>query len=344
MLAILKTTPTGLKRLEEFEPGSWIDLVTPTVEELEQVSRELVIPLDLLKGPLDEEEKSRIDVEDGLTHVIVDIPVLVREEDQQGYETIPLGILIHPDYIITTCLRPNPILGEFEHGVVRGFATFWKTRLLLQILQRVAAFYLRYLGRIDRETDKIERELRASMKNAEIFDLLSLQKSLVYFTTSLRSNEGVLQKLNRTKTVKMYDIQFGVLRIIILLMVLLSVVNSVNMSVFERVGEFGTMMALGNRSRRVIELIIMENVIIGLVGAVAGVALGMVLALVISAIGIPMPPPPNADLTYVAHIRIVPAVVTSAFAVGLIATVMAAFLPALRVRRIPIVDALRQSI
>jgi magnesium transporter len=205
MLAILKTTPTGLKRLEEFEPGSWIDLVTPTVEELERVSRELVIPLDLLKGPLDEEEKSRIDVEDGLTHVIVDIPVLVREEDQQGYETIPLGILIHPDYIITTCLRINPILGEFEHGVVRGFATFWKTRLLLQILQRVAAFYLRYLGRIDRETDKVERALRASMKNAEIFDLLSLQKSLVYFTTSLRSNEGVLQKLNRTKTVKMYE-------------------------------------------------------------------------------------------------------------------------------------------
>ena len=205
MLAILKTTPAGLKRLEEFEPGSWIDLVTPTAEELERVSRELVIPLDLLKGPLDEEEKSRIDIEDGLTHVIVDIPVLVREEDQQGYETIPLGILIHPDYMITTCLRPNPILGEFEHGVVRGFATFWKTRLLLQILQRVAAFYLRYLYRIDRETDKVERELRASMKNAEIFDLLSLQKSLVYFTTSLRSNEGVLQKLSRTKTVKMYE-------------------------------------------------------------------------------------------------------------------------------------------
>jgi len=205
MLAILKTTPAGLKRLEEFEPGSWIDLVAPTEEELERVSQELVIPLDLLIGPLDEEEKSRIDVEDGLTHVIVDIPILVREDDQQGYETIPLGILIHPDYILTTCLRPNPILGEFEHGMVRGFATFWKTRLLLQILQRVAAFYLRYLGRIDRETDRVERELRASMKNAEIFDLLSLQKSLVYFTTSLRSNEGVLQKLSRTRTVKMYE-------------------------------------------------------------------------------------------------------------------------------------------
>jgi magnesium transporter len=205
MLAILKTTPTGLARLEEFEPGSWIDLVSPTVEELERVSRELVIPLDLLKGPLDEEEKSRIDVEDGLTHVIVDIPVVVREDDQLGYETIPLGMLVHPEYFITTCLRSNPIVGEFEREVARGFTTSWKTRCLLQILQRVSAFYLRYLGRIDRETDKLERELRLSMKNAEIFDLLGLQKSLVYFTTSLRSNEAVLQKLSRTKTIKMYE-------------------------------------------------------------------------------------------------------------------------------------------
>jgi magnesium transporter len=205
MLAIFKTTPTGLKRLEEFEPGSWIDLVSPTEEELERVSRELVIPLDLLKGPLDEEEKSRIDIEDGLTHVIVDIPVLVREDDQHEYNTIPLGMLVHPEYLITTCLRPNPILGEFERDTVRSFATFKKTRFLLQILQRISAFYLRYLGRIDRETDRVERELRMSMKNAEIFDLLSLQKSLVYFTTSLRSNEGVLQKLPRTKTIKMYE-------------------------------------------------------------------------------------------------------------------------------------------
>lgn len=146
------------------------------------------------------------------------------------------------------------------------------------------------------------------------------------------------------KTVEMYDAQFGVLRIIILLMVLLSVANSVNMSVFERVGEFGTMMALGNRSARVFSLIIAENTIIGLIGAGAGVVLGLVLALIISAIGIPMPPPPNSDIPYTAHILLVPSVVTGAFAVGLIATITAALLPAARVRRIPVVDALRQSI
>ncbi|GBL44220.1 protein of unknown function DUF214 [Sulfuriferula multivorans] len=146
------------------------------------------------------------------------------------------------------------------------------------------------------------------------------------------------------KTVKMYDVQFGVLRIIILLMVLLSVINSVNMSVYERVGEFGTMMALGNRSSKVFALIITENTIIGLAGATLGVVLGIVLALIISAIGIPMPPPPNADLSYTAHIRVVPSVVAGAFAVGLIATFIAAFLPAARVHRIPVVDALRQNV
>lgn len=145
-------------------------------------------------------------------------------------------------------------------------------------------------------------------------------------------------------TVGMYDAQFGVLRIIILFMVLLSVVNSVNMSVFERVGEFGTMMAVGNRSRRVFELIMAENVIIGLVGAGLGVLAGILLALLISAVGISMPPPPNSDMSYVAHIQVVPAVVAGAFLVGFVATFIAALIPAARVRRIPVVDALRQSI
>jgi putative ABC transport system permease protein len=126
--------------------------------------------------------------------------------------------------------------------------------------------------------------------------------------------------------------------------VLLSVANSVNMSIFERVGEFGTMMALGNRKRRIFDLIMAENTLIAVAGAGLGVMLGMILALIISAIGIPMPPPPNADLSYIAHIRIVPSVIASAFLVGLIATIAAAILPAARVQRIPVVDALRENV
>jgi putative ABC transport system permease protein len=146
------------------------------------------------------------------------------------------------------------------------------------------------------------------------------------------------------KTVDLYKRQFGVLQLIILIMVLLSVANSVNMSVFERVGEFGTMMALGNRSGQVFGLIITESTLLGVIGGCLGVAVGVALALAISAVGIPMPPPPNANLGYTARIQLGLSTVLSAFAIGFIATVLASLLPARRVTRTPVVDALRQNI
>jgi putative ABC transport system permease protein len=146
------------------------------------------------------------------------------------------------------------------------------------------------------------------------------------------------------KTVKLYDRQFGALRLIILAMVLLSVTNTVNMTIFERVGEFGTMRALGNRGANVFALVLAESVVLGFAGAALGTVLGVVLALVISAIGIPMPPPPNADIGYTAQIQLVPSVIASAFAIGVIATVLAAILPAWRVARTDVVEALRQNV
>jgi putative ABC transport system permease protein len=146
------------------------------------------------------------------------------------------------------------------------------------------------------------------------------------------------------KTVALYDRQFGVLRLIVLLMVLLGVANSVNMSVFERVGDFGTMMALGNRRVDVFRLVMLENVLIGAAGSLAGVIAGVLLALAISAVGIPMPPPPSSELGYMAQIRILPSELALAFVVGFVATVAAALFPARRVTRIPVVDALRQNV
>lgn len=146
------------------------------------------------------------------------------------------------------------------------------------------------------------------------------------------------------KTVELYDRQFGVLQLIILVMVLLSVVNSVNMSLFERIGEFGTMRAVGDRGRKIFALVMVEGAILGLVGAVLGVLAGAAVALAISAIGIPMPPPPNSNLGYTAAIRLAPAVVVSAFFTGWLATVLASIPPAWRVSRIPVVDALRQNV
>lgn len=146
------------------------------------------------------------------------------------------------------------------------------------------------------------------------------------------------------KTVTLYDRQFGVLRWVVLIMVLLSVANSVNMSVFERVGEFGTMMALGNRRVDVFRLVILENVLIGVIGSAAGVLIGVALAWVISAIGIPMPPPPSSEVGYMAQIEVVPRELMLASCVGLVATVAAAVFPARRVTRIPVADALRQNV
>jgi putative ABC transport system permease protein len=146
------------------------------------------------------------------------------------------------------------------------------------------------------------------------------------------------------KTVDLYDRQFGVLQLIILAMVLLSVMNTVNMTVFERTGEFGTMRALGNSGIDVLALVMTESALLGVIGAAIGVVIGVLLASGISAVGIPMPPPPNADIGYIARIRIVPAVVAGAFAVGVLATLLAAIPPALRAARMPVVDALRQNV
>lgn len=146
------------------------------------------------------------------------------------------------------------------------------------------------------------------------------------------------------KTIDLYDRQFGVLKFIILCMVLLSVVNSVNMSTFERTGEFGTMQALGNRSSDVFRLLMVENLILGTIGATLGVCVGVLAALSISAIGVPMPPPPNANVGYTAFIRIVPRILLEAWIIGIVATVLAAILPARKATRMPVIDALRQSV
>jgi putative ABC transport system permease protein len=146
------------------------------------------------------------------------------------------------------------------------------------------------------------------------------------------------------KAVALYDRQFGVLRLIVLAMVILAVVGAVNMAVLERAGEFGTMRALGNTAWDVTRLVVAEGVLMGVLGALCGVALGCGAAWLVSAIGIPMPPPPNSNLEFTARIPLVPSVVLIAFLVGLVATIVASLIPALRVSRLPVVEALRHYI
>ncbi|MCX8130720.1 MAG: magnesium transporter CorA family protein [Clostridia bacterium] len=207
MIEIFKTTENGQEhvRIDSIEKGCWIDLVAPTEEELNYIQEKLNILPNFLRDPLDEEEKPRIDIEDNQTLIIVDIPYVYEDGKNLKYETIPMGLLIVEDYIITICLKKNIILEYFKEKRIKEFYTFKKTRFTFQILFVVAKEYLKYLRHIDKKTDDVEKSLHKSMRNKELFKLLELEKSLVFFTTSLKSNEMMMEKLLRGKHIRMYE-------------------------------------------------------------------------------------------------------------------------------------------
>ena len=147
-----------------------------------------------------------------------------------------------------------------------------------------------------------------------------------------------------SKTVALYKRQFGALQFIILVMLVLSVASTINMAVFERTGEFGTLLAIGLRRFQIFKLVLLENILLGCLGGTLGMVVGIILASIISGIGIPMPPPPGSNIGYVAHVRLVPWVLVAAAVIGALAALMAAVLPGRRASRLPVVEALRHNI
>lgn len=207
MIEIFKTFDTEQYpiKIDDFEKGCWINLVAPTEQELNFVETSLKIFPNFLRDPLDEEEKPRIDVEDNETLVIVDVPYVYEDGKSLKFETIPLGILIMDDYFLTICNRETFLIENFKNRRVRDCFTFKKTRFTLQILFTIAKDFLKYLRHIDKRTDEAEKSLHKSMRNKELFKLLELEKSLVFFTTSLKSNEIVMEKLLKGKYMKLYE-------------------------------------------------------------------------------------------------------------------------------------------
>ena len=204
MIRIFKTEDGAMHEKEEMEPGSWIALTNPTASEILEIADACQIDPDHLKAPLDEEERSRIEAEDEYTLILVDIPSIEERNGKDWFVTIPMAIITTKDMLITVCLEETPILTAFMDGRVRDFHTFMKTRFILQILYKNATQYLQYLRIIDKKSDIVEKELYKSPRNQELIEILELQKSLVYFTTSLRSNEVVLEKLLKSEKIKKY--------------------------------------------------------------------------------------------------------------------------------------------
>lgn len=204
MTKIFITENGVVKQLENFQPNCWVSLVNPKESEIAEVATVYNIDKDAIKAALDEEERSRIEIEDNYTMILVNIPTLEKNDKKELYTTIPLSVIMGKDVVITVCLEDTPVLEAFEKGRVRDFYTHMKTRFILQVLYRNSSLFLQYLRMIDKKSEITEEKLHASTKNHELIELLKLEKSLVYFTTALRSNEAVLEKLLRNENVKKY--------------------------------------------------------------------------------------------------------------------------------------------
>ena len=194
--------------IKEFKKGAWINLVNPSENEIKKVCENIGIQEDFIRDALDYEEKARIDKEedDNTTLFVVDVPITEKIEDAETYTTMPLGmIVVRDDFFLTVSLKRNKIIESFEKRKIKNFQTYKKTRFIFQILYLNASYYLTYLKQINKETEIAEYILKNSMKNKELLKLLSLEKGLVYFTTSLKSNELVMEKTLRGKIVKLYE-------------------------------------------------------------------------------------------------------------------------------------------
>ena len=197
-----------LEEIKEFRKGSWINLVIPSENEIKRVCESINIQEDFIRDALDYEEKARIDEEedDNTILFVIDVPVIEKSEDNDIYSTMPLGmIVVRDDFFITVSLRKNKVIEDFEKRKIKNFQTYKKTRFIFQIFYLNSSYFLNYLKQINKETEIAEYILKNSMKNKELLKLLSLEKGLVYFATSLKSNEIVMEKTMRGKIVKLYD-------------------------------------------------------------------------------------------------------------------------------------------
>ena len=197
-----------LEEIKEFRKGSWINLVNPSENEIKKVCENINIQEDFIRDALDYEEKARIDTEedDNTILFVIDVPVIEKNEENDMYSTMPLGmIVVRDDFFITVSLRKNKVIEDFEKRKIKNFQTYKKTRFIFQIFYLNSSYFLNYLKQINKETEIAEYFLKNSMKNKELLKLLSLEKGLVYFATSLKSNEIVMEKTMRGKIVKLYD-------------------------------------------------------------------------------------------------------------------------------------------
>ena len=206
MKRIFKTVDDHLIECTTLEKGSWVHLLNPTREEVEGLTTRFHLDPTFLPAALDEEESARIDYDPDKqqTLILVDIPYVETEGSGYVYSTIPLGIVLCDEVIITVCTRDTPIINDFTEERIRNFWTYKRARFILQLLHRNAGRFLSYLKQIDKSSMLVQEKLEKASRNQELLQMMKLEKSLVYFNTSLKGNALVLERLMRQDVLKRY--------------------------------------------------------------------------------------------------------------------------------------------
>jgi magnesium transporter len=213
MISIFKKVEGGeMRTLDNIEKGSWINVISPTIEEMEDLKVKLNVPDDFISAATDDDEKPRYEMEEKSKLFIFRVPTI--EED--SVVTHPLSIIINSDNITTVHLKKLEILEPFKKGKVKGFSTTKRTRFLLQILLNINKHFLRMLDSIEKQIEESEKNLPRSLRNEEILKLLSVQKTLTYFSTAAISNKSVLDLIMKGNIVRLFEEDEDILEDIII--------------------------------------------------------------------------------------------------------------------------------
>lgn len=204
MISLYKTDNGIIQEVSNYESDIWVKMTAPSPEETNFISQKYNIELDHIRAALDNDESARIEIEDEYTLILVDIPVNERRGEYNEYTTIPLGIILLEDMIVTVCAKDTAILKSFTQKRIKEFSTKKRMRFLYQILYYNAVEYQVDLRKIDKKRTEIESHISEIQQDSELIELHELESNLVYFATSLRANGLILERLTRYTRIKQY--------------------------------------------------------------------------------------------------------------------------------------------
>ncbi|MBP5320415.1 MAG: magnesium transporter CorA family protein [Kiritimatiellae bacterium] len=188
-----------MKEVQDLTGSCWINLADPSTEEIDRVHHLTGIPREFITDPLDKDERPRLEIDEGITQLIVHVPYHEPHENVIPFHTIPLGIVLTQTNVVTICNRQTPVTSTFLDQIRRVCSPEDQFRFVFQILWHSAILYLRYLRDIRQRADMVEQDLHESISNAALMRLMNIEKSLVYFTTSLKANDILIGRLEHTR-------------------------------------------------------------------------------------------------------------------------------------------------